>query len=76
MLLKVPLSTLRRPANGVLFAAIASAFLVFQLLRVRGPSIIFQAAHITPASTYASLDDINNAILGVSCMPLPTLLLY
>lgn len=77
MLLKVPLSSIRRPSNAIILAAIASAFLVFQLLRIRGPSVIFQAAHITPASRYASLEDINNATLGVSCARrLLTLLLH
>jgi hypothetical protein len=75
-LLNMPLSsTLRRPSNTILLAAITSVVLVFLLLRFREPGIVLRAAHISRASSFASLDSINNATLGVSYTSMPPLLL-
>jgi hypothetical protein len=59
-------STLRRPSHVVLLAAVASIFLIFQLLPLHGASTTFGSAH--GARGFARLGDINNATLGVSCV--------
>jgi hypothetical protein len=61
------ISTLRRPSNTVilLIAAVASVLLICQLWWINGSSIALPAGHFISGSRHATVDDINNATLGV-----------
>jgi hypothetical protein len=67
-LLTMPLTSfLRRPSNTVilLIAAVASILLICQVWWINGSSIALPAAHFIAGNRHATIDDINNATLGV-----------